>query len=104
MGKNVQFPDKTLAEFRQIIALRVEALNHALAGIPPEHVRHHICWGNGEGPHHKDVALKDIIDILLQAQGRGALRGRGESAPRPRVESVQGGAAPRGHGRDRWRD
>jgi 5-methyltetrahydropteroyltriglutamate--homocysteine methyltransferase len=68
MGKNVQFADKTLEEFRQIIALRVEALNHALAGIPPEHVRHHICWGNSEGPHHKDVELKDIIDILLQAR------------------------------------
>jgi 5-methyltetrahydropteroyltriglutamate--homocysteine methyltransferase len=68
MGKNVQFADKTLEEFRQIIALRVEALNHALADIPPESVRHHICWGNGEGPHHKDVALKDIIDILLQAR------------------------------------
>jgi 5-methyltetrahydropteroyltriglutamate--homocysteine methyltransferase len=68
MGKNVQFADKTLEEFRKIIALRVEALNHALVGIPPEHVRHHICWGNGEGPHHKDVELKDIIDILLQAR------------------------------------
>jgi 5-methyltetrahydropteroyltriglutamate--homocysteine methyltransferase len=68
MGKNVQFADKTLEEFRTIIARRVEALNHALAGIPPEHVRHHICWGNGEGPHHKDVELKDIIDILLQAR------------------------------------
>src|ERR671925_313929 len=68
MGKNVQFADKTLEEFRKIIALRVEALNHALAGIPPERVRHHICWGNGEGPHHKDVALKDIIDILLRVR------------------------------------
>jgi len=72
MGKNVQFADKTLEEFRTIIARRVEALNHALAGIPPTQVRHHICWGNGEGPHHKDVALKDIIDILLQARA-GAL-------------------------------
>jgi 5-methyltetrahydropteroyltriglutamate--homocysteine methyltransferase len=68
MGKNVQFADKTLEEFCRIIALRVEVLNHALAGISPEHVRHHICWGNGEGPHHKDVELKDIIDILLQAR------------------------------------
>jgi 5-methyltetrahydropteroyltriglutamate--homocysteine methyltransferase len=68
MGKNVQFADKTLEEFRKIIALRVEALNHALAGIPPEQVRHHICWGNSEGPHHKDVELKDVIDILLQAR------------------------------------
>jgi 5-methyltetrahydropteroyltriglutamate--homocysteine methyltransferase len=68
MGKNVQFADKTLEEFRKIIALRVEALNHALAGIPLEQVRHHICWGNSEGPHHKDVELKDIIDILLKAR------------------------------------
>jgi 5-methyltetrahydropteroyltriglutamate--homocysteine methyltransferase len=68
MGKNVQFADKTLEEFRKIIALRVEALNHALAGIPLEQVRHHICWGNSEGPHHKDVELKDIIVILLQAR------------------------------------
>ena len=68
MGKNVQFADKTMAEFRQIIALRVEALNHALDGISPEHVRHHICWGNSEGPHHRDVELKDLIDILLRAR------------------------------------
>jgi 5-methyltetrahydropteroyltriglutamate--homocysteine methyltransferase len=68
MGWHTQFPDKTLAEFRQIIARRVEALNHALAGIPPEHVRHHICWGNGERPHHRDAELKDIIDILLRTR------------------------------------
>jgi 5-methyltetrahydropteroyltriglutamate--homocysteine methyltransferase len=68
MGWHTQFPDKTLAEFRQIIAMRVEALNHALAGIPPEQVRHHICWGNGERPHHRDAELKDLIDILLRAR------------------------------------
>src|SRR5499427_2133340 len=68
MGWHTQFPDKTLEEFRTIIARRVEALNHALAGIPPEQVRHHICWGNGERPHHKDVELKNILDILLTAR------------------------------------
>ena len=72
MGWHTQFPDKTLEEFRTIIARRVEVLNHALAGIPPEHVRHHICWGNGERPHHKDVELKSIIDILLKPRA-GAL-------------------------------
>jgi 5-methyltetrahydropteroyltriglutamate--homocysteine methyltransferase len=61
MGKNVQFADQTLEEFRQIIALRVETLNHALAGISPEHVRHHICRGNGVGPHHKDVELEEAV-------------------------------------------
>ena len=68
MGKVSQFPDKTLEEFRKIIALRVEALNYALAGIPPEQIRHHVCWGNMEGPHHKDVELRDIIDILLKVR------------------------------------
>jgi 5-methyltetrahydropteroyltriglutamate--homocysteine methyltransferase len=68
MGRHTQFPDKTLEEFRKIITLRVEALNHALEGISPEQVRHHVCWGNGERPHHRDVELKDIIDILLMAR------------------------------------
>lgn len=68
MGWHTQFPDKTLNEFRKIISLRVEALNHALEGIPPEQVRHHICWGNGERPHHRDAQLKDIVDIILKAR------------------------------------
>ena len=68
MGWHTQFPDKTLEEFRTIIALRVEALNHALAGIPPAQIRHHICWGNGERPHHRDVELKHMIDILLHVR------------------------------------
>ena len=68
MGWHTQFPDKTLEEFRTIMTRRIEALNHALAGIPPERVRHHICWGNGERPHHKDVELQHIIDILLTAR------------------------------------
>lgn len=68
MGWHTQFPDKTLAEFRQIMARRVEALNHALADISPERVRHHICWGNGERPHHRDAELKDIIDVILRVR------------------------------------
>jgi len=68
MGRNVQYPDKTMDEFRQIVSLRVEALNHALEGIPRDRIRHHICWGNAEGPHHRDVELKDIIDILLRVE------------------------------------
>jgi 5-methyltetrahydropteroyltriglutamate--homocysteine methyltransferase len=67
MGRAGQYQDKTLAEYRKIIGLRVEVLNHALAGIPPEKVRHHICWGNGEAPHNHDVELKDIVDILLKS-------------------------------------
>ena len=66
MGLNVQYPDKTLEEYREIIGVRVEALNHALAGISRDQVRHHVCWGNSESPHHRDVELKGIIDVLLK--------------------------------------
>jgi 5-methyltetrahydropteroyltriglutamate--homocysteine methyltransferase len=50
------------------IPARVEALNHALAGIPPDRMRMHLCWGNYEGPHQTDVPLKDIIGEVLKAR------------------------------------
>src|SRR5262249_35387556 len=54
------------------IAAGVQRVDHAFAGIPLVQVRQHIGWGNGEGPHHKDVARKDMIDILPRARA-GAL-------------------------------
>lgn len=68
MGWHTQFPDKSLGEFREIIEMRVEALNRSIEGISPDRVRHHLCWGNGERPHHRDAELKDIIDIVLRAR------------------------------------
>jgi 5-methyltetrahydropteroyltriglutamate--homocysteine methyltransferase len=68
MGRHIQFADASLAEFRKNAELHVEALNHALAAIPPERMRLHLCWGNYEGPHHRDVPLQDIIDIILKAR------------------------------------
>ena len=68
MGRHIQFGQASLEEFRRNARLHVEALNHALAGIPPEQVRIHLCWGNYEGPHHKDVALREIVDIVLEAR------------------------------------
>ena len=53
---------------RRVEGLRVEALNHALEGIPQEQIRYHICWGNFEGPHTHDVALRDIIDLVLKVR------------------------------------
>ncbi|HKD65471.1 MAG TPA: cobalamin-independent methionine synthase II family protein [Candidatus Binataceae bacterium] len=67
MSRHIHHKDKSLADFRKIAAMHVEALNHALGGISPERVRIHLCWGNYEGPHHHDVALRDIIDIVLKA-------------------------------------
>jgi 5-methyltetrahydropteroyltriglutamate--homocysteine methyltransferase len=68
MGRHIQYADLSLAEFRKRARLHVEALNHALSGIPPEQLRMHVCWGNYEGPHHCDVALADIIDIVFSAR------------------------------------
>jgi len=53
------------------LAELLEALNHALANVPPERSRLHVCWGNYEGPHHRDVPLRDILDILLTAHPAG---------------------------------
>jgi 5-methyltetrahydropteroyltriglutamate--homocysteine methyltransferase len=68
MGRHIQYADLSLAEFRKRAALHVEMLNHAVANIPAEQLRMHVCWGNYEGPHHRDVALADIIDIVLSAK------------------------------------
>ncbi len=68
MGRHIQYADLSLAEFRKRARLHVEALNHAVANIPPEQMRLHLCWGNYEGPHHCDVALADIIDVVFLAK------------------------------------
>src|SRR5919109_2343590 len=61
-------PAPSIAEYRKFAELRVEALNHALAGIPPDRVRYHLCWGSWHGPHVTDVPLKDIVDIVLRVR------------------------------------
>jgi 5-methyltetrahydropteroyltriglutamate--homocysteine methyltransferase len=68
MGRHIQFPDASLAEFKQHAQMHVEALNYALAAIPPDRLRMHLCWGNYEGPHHHDVPLREIIAIVLTAR------------------------------------
>jgi 5-methyltetrahydropteroyltriglutamate--homocysteine methyltransferase len=68
MGRHIQYADLDLNEFRQRIRSHIEALNHATRNIPAEQLRMHLCWGNYEGPHHCDVPLADIIDIVLMAR------------------------------------
>jgi 5-methyltetrahydropteroyltriglutamate--homocysteine methyltransferase len=68
MGRHIQYANLELSEFRKRAGAHVEALNQALANIPPERARIHICWGNYEGPHHRDVPLGDIIDIVFSAR------------------------------------
>jgi 5-methyltetrahydropteroyltriglutamate--homocysteine methyltransferase len=60
------FPDWSVEQYRKYADRRVEALNHALKGIPEDRVRLHICWGSGHGPHTNDIPLSDIVDIVLK--------------------------------------
>ncbi|MEK7815155.1 MAG: hypothetical protein AAB291_04460, partial [Chloroflexota bacterium] len=61
----------TMEEFKKVAETHVGVLNYALEGIPPERMRMHLCWGNYEGPHHYDVPLKEIINIVLKARPAG---------------------------------
>ena len=68
MERGVLFQGKSNAEFVRIAEMHVAALNEALADIPRERVRLHCCWGNYEGPHHHDVPLAEIIDVVFTAR------------------------------------
>ena len=59
-------PGISVPQYRDYAALRVEALNHALRNIPKEKVRLHVCWGSFHGPHHDDIPLRDIIDLIFR--------------------------------------
>jgi 5-methyltetrahydropteroyltriglutamate--homocysteine methyltransferase len=66
-----KFAQLTNQQFCEAAELRMEALNRAVAGIPPEAMRMHLCWGNYEGPHHHDIELREIINIVLKARPAG---------------------------------
>jgi 5-methyltetrahydropteroyltriglutamate--homocysteine methyltransferase len=61
-------PPATMDEYRRWLAKFVESLNVALEGIPEDRIRYHICWGSWPGPHVSDVALKDIVDLILKVR------------------------------------
>jgi 5-methyltetrahydropteroyltriglutamate--homocysteine methyltransferase len=64
-------PPATLQEYREWAELRIEVLNRALEGIPEERSRYHVCWGSWNGPHTGDVALRDIVDLILKVRVGG---------------------------------
>jgi 5-methyltetrahydropteroyltriglutamate--homocysteine methyltransferase len=68
MGRHSSYASLDLAGFRKRMALNIEALNHAVRNIPVEKLRMHLCWGNYPGPHHCDVPLADIIDLVWTAK------------------------------------
>ncbi len=73
LGRHMMFKELDEAAYLERIAKHVEALNFALAAIPADRVRMHVCWGNYEGPHHKDVGLETILPIVLRAKPQGLL-------------------------------
>ena len=68
MGRHIQFAASSIEQFRREAGLNIAALNHAVARIPPDRMRIHLCWGNYEGPHHCDVPMADIIDVVFTAR------------------------------------
>ncbi|HKZ05077.1 MAG TPA: cobalamin-independent methionine synthase II family protein [Methylomirabilota bacterium] len=58
-------PAPTVEEYRALSMIRVEALNHALRGFPPDRIRFHLCWGSWHGPHVTDIPMRDIVDVML---------------------------------------
>jgi 5-methyltetrahydropteroyltriglutamate--homocysteine methyltransferase len=68
MGRHITFRDADEGEFLRNAAMQVEALNHALANVPADRVRLHVCWGNYEGPHHRDIPLAKVLPVLLQVK------------------------------------
>lgn len=73
MGLHVGKSLLEVEEFRKRVAMRVEIMNHACRNIAPEKWRVHLCWGNYQGPHHHDVPLNDIADLVLGLKGQGLL-------------------------------
>ena len=61
-------PPASFADYRDWVALHVEVLNHAIEGLPQERIRYHVCWGSWPGPHTTDVALRDIVDLILKVR------------------------------------
>ncbi len=59
-------PEMSVADYRKFAEVRIDALNHALQGIPRESIRFHMCWGSYHGPHKYDIPLKDIVDLVLK--------------------------------------
>jgi len=62
-----------LDAFRKFCEVRIEALNHALRGLPEDRIRYHLCWGSWHGPHAYDIELEKIVDLMLRVRAQGYL-------------------------------
>jgi 5-methyltetrahydropteroyltriglutamate--homocysteine methyltransferase len=73
MGRHSAYAGMDAKQFRDRVALNIEALNHAVRNIPADRLRMHLCWGNYPGPHHHDVDLSDILELVWRAKPRTVL-------------------------------
>ncbi len=73
MGRHSAYASMDLETFRRTIATNIEALNYAVRNIPEDQLRMHLCWGNYPGPHHHDVPIGDIIDLVWTAKPQTVL-------------------------------
>ena len=67
---DMMIPAPSLEDYRRMQARNIEALNHALAGIPEDRVRYHLCWGSWQGPHVHDLGLRDVVDLVLRVNAQ----------------------------------
>jgi 5-methyltetrahydropteroyltriglutamate--homocysteine methyltransferase len=90
MGRHSRFKHESDEAFLRLAALQIEALNHALEGLPPDRMRLHVCWGNYEGPHTHDLALEKILPLLFEV--------------RPAALLIEGANARHEHEWEIWRE
>jgi 5-methyltetrahydropteroyltriglutamate--homocysteine methyltransferase len=64
-------PEPTVEEYKKFAMIQVEALNHAVRGLPPERIRFHLCWGSWHGPHATDIPMRDIVELMLAVNAGG---------------------------------
>lgn len=70
MTRHREFAERPLEDFRNYVRMHIEVLNAATANIPPDRLRVHLCWGNYPGPHHRDVPLEQIVDLVLTVRAQ----------------------------------
>ena len=63
-------PEPAVADYKKFSMVRIEALNHAIRGLPEDRIRFHLCWGSWHGPHTTDIPMRDIVDVMLAAKCR----------------------------------
>jgi 5-methyltetrahydropteroyltriglutamate--homocysteine methyltransferase len=89
-------PEPSIAEYKKFAMVRIEALNHALRGIPEDRVRYHICWGSWHGPHTTDIALEDIVDVMLAVKAGAFSVEAGNVRHEHEWRVWEGGTLPKG--------